>query len=76
MLSTTYGWAAGALLQGQVDGDFDGQFWVTTDGKTWTLDSSIKNFYPFDLSVVDSNTAYAAGISPVGLSSFAGYTPN
>jgi hypothetical protein len=75
-LSTTFGWAAGALLQGDVTGDFDGQFWVTKDGVTWTLDSQIKNFYALDVTVVDTNTAYAAGIAPVGLSSFAGYTSN
>jgi hypothetical protein len=73
MYSATVGWATGALVQGDVTGDFDGQFWQTLDGKTWTLVTSIKNFYPFDVSTVDANNAYAAGITPIGLSSFASY---
>jgi len=74
MLSSTFGWVGGALLQGDFKGDFQGIFYKTTDGMTWTLDSQIKNFYPMDISVTDSSHAYAAGITPVGLSSFASYS--
>lgn len=55
MTNSTFGWAAGALVSGpDVTGDFDGQFWRTTDGKTWTLDSEIKNFFPMDIAVPGS----------------------
>lgn len=52
MQSPTLGWAGGALLQGDFSGDFQGIFYMTTDGVNWTLDSQIKNFYPMDVSVI------------------------
>ena len=60
MVSATEGWMAGALVSGpDVTGDFDGQFWYTQDGgQTWTLDSEIKNFFPMDISVPGSFTAF------------------
>lgn len=51
MLSSTVGWAGGALLSGDIQGKFEGQFYKTMDGVHWTLDSSISDFYPMDLSV-------------------------
>jgi len=74
MLTSTYGWAAGALVSGDVSGSFDGYFYYTTDGINWTFDSQLKNFFPMDLSVTDQSHAFSAGISPIGLSSFASYT--
>eukprot|EP00339_Tiarina_fusa_P023281 CAMPEP_0117029610 /NCGR_PEP_ID=MMETSP0472-20121206/21426_1 /TAXON_ID=693140 ORGANISM="Tiarina fusus, Strain LIS" /NCGR_SAMPLE_ID=MMETSP0472 /ASSEMBLY_ACC=CAM_ASM_000603 /LENGTH=368 /DNA_ID=CAMNT_0004737423 /DNA_START=90 /DNA_END=1196 /DNA_ORIENTATION=+ len=74
MLTPTLGWAGGALLQGDFQGDFQGIFYKTTDGVNWTLDSELKNFYPMDVSVTDASHAYAAGITPIGLSSFASYS--
>lgn len=78
MVTTTHGWAAGALVSGSgVTGTFDAQFWYTTDGgQNWTLDSEIKNFFPQDISVPDATHAYASGLIPAGLSSFAAYTPS
>jgi len=76
MLTPTYGWAGGALLQGNVTGAFDGQFWLTQDGQTWSLVDQIKNFFPFTISTTSTSYAYASGISPVGLCSFASsYAP-
>ena len=51
MASPTYGWAAGALVQGDITGDFDAIFYVTNDGQTWTADNQIKNFYPMDVTI-------------------------
>eukprot|EP01095_Lingulamoeba_sp_RSL-Kostka_P007959 TRINITY_DN25_c2_g1_i1.p1 TRINITY_DN25_c2_g1~~TRINITY_DN25_c2_g1_i1.p1 ORF type:complete len:404 (+),score=196.09 TRINITY_DN25_c2_g1_i1:35-1213(+) len=73
MLSPTFGWAGGALLDSSADASYEGQFWQTKDGKTWTLYQQIGNFYVFDLSVVDEGHAYAAGTTPIGLSSFASF---
>merc|ERR1712137_234095 len=74
MLSSTVGWAGGALLDGDIQGKFEGQFYKTTDGVNWTLDSQIDDFYPMDLSVTDATHAYSAGINSVGISSFASYS--
>lgn len=74
MLSPTFGWAGGALIDGDEDADYYGQFYQTTDGKTWNLVQQLPNFYVFDLSVVDQTHAYAAGTTPLGLSSFAAYS--
>merc|ERR1711974_73690 len=78
MQTATQGWIAGALVSGpDVTGDFDGQFWYTTNGgQTWTLDSQIKNFFPMDISAPDATHAYSSGLTPVGVSSFAAYTPS
>ena len=51
MASPTYGWAAGALVQGDITGDFDAIFYVTNDGQTWTADNQIKNFFPMDVTI-------------------------
>jgi len=75
MLTPTFGWAGGALLQ-STDADYEGQFWLTTDGQTWTLDQTLANFYVFYLSTTSQQYAYASGIAPVGLSSFASYAPS
>ena len=50
MLTPTFGWAGGALLQGNTTGAFDGQFWLTQDGSSWSLIQEIKNFFPFTIS--------------------------
>jgi len=76
MISSTYGWAAGASLPSTTAEEFVGAFYRTTDGMTWTLEASPKGFYAFDLSVIDENYAYSAGLSPFGLSSLARYAPN
>jgi hypothetical protein len=76
MISATYGWAAGAFIPSSTAAEFIGAFYVTTDGMTWTLEGSPKNFYAMDLSVIDMNYAYSAGLSPLGLSSLARYAPN
>jgi photosystem II stability/assembly factor-like uncharacterized protein len=75
MLSPTFGWAAGATLpeEGQ-DAEAVGAFYMTTDGMTWTLNGSAKGFYAMDLSVIDMNNAYAAGLSSLGESSLARYS--
>jgi len=75
MLSPTFGWAAGAVIPEEgKEADLIGAFYVTNDGMTWTLNASPKGFYAMDLSVIDQNNAYAAGISSVGLSSLARYS--
>jgi hypothetical protein len=74
MISPTFGWAAGASLPEEGRSEFVGAFYQTTDGQTWTLNGSPPNFYAMDLSVIDETTAYAAGLSPVGLSSLARYS--
>lgn len=74
MLNSTFGWAGGALVQSTSDSPDAasyGQFWLTTDGKTWTLNQEIRNFYVFDISVIDGANAYAAGVTNLGLSSLA-----
>jgi len=75
MLTPTFGWAGGALLQSSTEASFEGQFWVTNDGSTWTLNSELKNFYAFYITVTSTSYAYASGITPIGLSSFASYAP-
>jgi hypothetical protein len=77
MLTPTFGWAGGALLQSNTTtAGFEGQLWLTTDGATWTLNSELKNFYAFYLTTTSTAYAYASGITPVGLSSFASYSPS
>jgi len=76
MISTTFGWAAGAAIPESSAAELVGAFFKTTDGMTWTLDGSPKGFYAMDLSVIDENYAYAAGVSSLGLSSLARYAPN
>jgi hypothetical protein len=69
MLSPTFGWAGGMNTEND-----EGAFFQTTDGKTWTLFQSIKNFYVMDFSVIDQNTAFASGVTSLGLSSFAAFS--
>jgi len=74
MISPTFGWAGGALVPEDSRASLEGAFFKTTDGKTWTQDGTIRGFYAMDISVVDQNNAFAAGITDVGLSSLARYT--
>lgn len=74
MLNAQTGWVGGALVEGDFKGSMQGVFYKTTDGVNWTLDSQIENFLVTDLSVTDASHAYAAGIQPDGLSSFAAYS--
>mmetsp|Transcript_263 Transcript_263/g.299 ORF Transcript_263/g.299 Transcript_263/m.299 type:complete len:387 (-) Transcript_263:27-1187(-) len=69
MLSSTFGWAGGALITSGLTG----QFYQTTDGTNWKLVQEIKDFYPTALSIIDQNNAYSAGITEFGLSSLARY---
>jgi len=73
MLSPTYGIAAGALLPSESSRELQGAFFSTTDGETWTQQGSILGFYALDISVVDENNAFAAGIGSSGLASLARY---
>jgi hypothetical protein len=59
MLNSTYGWAGGALIEeesvdasGSPRSSFNGQFYLTTDGKTWVLNQQVRNFYVMDISIV------------------------
>jgi len=75
MISPTFGWAGGAAIpQEGKEAELIGAFYKTTDGMTWTLEGSPKGFYAMDLSVIDMNNAYAAGLSSLGLSSLARYS--
>jgi len=76
MLNAQTGWVGGALVEGNFKGSYQGLFYKTTDGVNWTLDSQVENFMVTDLSVTDASHAYAAGIQPDGLGSFASYTPS
>jgi len=83
MLNSTYGWCGGAVLPSSKLGDdgvepdaqVEGAFWSTSDGGvTWNMSNELKNFYVSDISTVDGSTAYAAGLTNIGLSSLAKYT--
>jgi len=77
MISPTFGWAAGAFIpESGSRASLVGAFYKTTDGMTWTLDGNPKGFYAMDLSVIDENYAYSAGLSELGLSSLARYSPS
>jgi hypothetical protein len=77
MISATFGWAGGAFIPSSGSrAELVGAFFVTTDGMTWTLNGNPKGFYAMDLSVIDENYAYSAGLSELGLSSLARYAPN
>jgi len=52
-------WASGADLGSD---PIRGFFWVSRDGgKTWKIDTEIKNVYPIQLSFLDSQNAWAVG---------------
>jgi hypothetical protein len=76
MVTPTFGWAAGAIIPEEgKEASLEGTFYMTTDGKTWTQQGgTLRGFYAMDLSVIDQNTAFAAGITDLGLSSLARYT--
>lgn len=77
MINSTFGWAAGGgeVVSSSAKRQMVGQFFLTTDGGvTWTLTQTINNFFVIDLSVVDANNAYAAGITNLGLCSLARYS--
>jgi len=78
MLNATYGWAAGALItqNGEEPLGLKGAFYQTMDGKTWNLAGTLMDFYAFDLSMIDEFNGFSAGISIVGLSSLARYSPS
>jgi hypothetical protein len=77
MISPTFGWAGGAFIpQDGNAASMVGAFYNTMDGKTWTLNAQPNGFYAMDLSVIDENYAYSAGLSSLGLSSLARYAPN
>jgi len=76
MVNSTYGWAGGAAMPSSDEPTekMDGQAFLTTNGgKTWTPSNQLKNFYFTQISAVDGNNAYGAGITPIGLSSLARY---
>jgi photosystem II stability/assembly factor-like uncharacterized protein len=75
MITSTFGWATGAFIPESSAAEMVGAFYQTTDGMTWTLNGNPKGFYGMDLSVIDENYAYSAGLSQVGLSSLARYAP-
>jgi len=65
------GWACGGENVGAID--MKGSFWKTTDGQTWTLDSTILENYQLNLGAIDVNTAYSVGIGLEGASSVSRY---
>lgn len=76
MLNSTFGWAGGAVF-GESGADFYGSFWQTTDGKTWNQSpDTLKNFFAWDISTVNEDYAYVAGLTSLGLSSFGSYAPS
>jgi photosystem II stability/assembly factor-like uncharacterized protein len=75
MLNSTYGWAAGADVRRSGINEFKGTFFLTTDGKTWTQNQQIGNFYAMDVSTVDDQYAYAAGLDEVALAALTQYAP-
>jgi len=74
MISPTFGWAGGATIPEEGRAGLEAAFYKTTDGKTWTSEGSIAGFYAMDLSIVDQNNAFAAGVTDLGLSSLARYS--
>jgi len=76
MLTATYGWAAGADLRESGLNLFKGTFFLTQDGKTWTEFQQVGNFYAMDLSTVDKDYAYAAGLNEIALADLVQFAPH
>jgi len=76
MLNVKYGWAAGADLRRVGLNLFEGTFFLTLDGRTWTQSQRVGNFYPMDVSTVDTEYAYAAGLNEIALADLAQFGPH
>jgi len=75
MKTPTFGWAAGADLREEGLTLFKAVFFLTMDGKNWKPFQQVPNFYPMDVSTVDTDYAYAAGLNEDTLAELVQYAP-
>jgi len=66
-ITSSYGWIAGMNLAH----DEGTAFFTTNGGSTWTQSNQLKNFYFSQVSTVSSTSAFASGLTKLGLSSLA-----